>query len=278
MTKDYHHHFIPEALKGYAGDLPEWSVRSSLEYMDANGIEKAALSLSDYRLDIPSKGEYVAFCAAVNDELLAIVGENPGRFEGFAALPFPYVPECVGEIARRKAQGFAGFTLYTNVNGAYPAAPRHGDLFKALDESGLPVFVHPAATPADGGAWENAYSEFVEYPQEVARLLSRWLCEDVFRAYPDLRVILAHGGGAYPFQYPRLGKLPYMKTVGSLLKLRWGRIIRDMKRKRTLIEDYTERMTFDLYDSDSPEQLAALREIAREEQMVLGTNFPYLGA
>ena len=278
MNKDFHHHFIPEVLKDYVADLPEWSVQSSLEYMDANGIEKAVLSLSNYELDIPSRSEYVDFCKAVNSELLAIVRENPGRFEGFALLPFPHIPECVGEIARCKAQGFAGFTLYSNVNGVYPAAPKHADLFKALDESGLPVFVHPAATPTDGGAWEKAYSEFVEYPQEVARLLSRWLCEDLFRAYPKLRIILSHGGGSYPFQYPRLGKLPYVKPVGDLLKLRWGRIIRDMKRKRTLIEDYTERMLFDLYDADAPGQLAALREIAREEQMVRGTNFPYLGA
>lgn len=275
MTKDYHHHFVPEVLKDHAKDLPEWSIQSSLEYMDANGIEKAVLSLSDYPLDFSSDGEYAEFCKAVNNEMLAIVREYPRRFEGYAALPFPCIPECVGEIARCKGQGFQGFTLYTNVGGVYPSALEHGEIFKTLDEAGLPIFIHPASTPSDGGAWENAYSEFIEYPQEVARLISRWLAEDMFQIYRHIRVVLSHGGGLVPYQFSRLGKIPYFKTVGDLLKLRWGRIIRDTKRKKTLMEDYAERMLFDLYDTDGPEQLAALRDIAREEQWVRGTNFPY---
>lgn len=276
MNRDYHHHFIPAVLKEYIKDIPEWSVQSSLEYMDANGIEKAVLSLSNYNIDFPSDSEYVEFCKRANDELLTIVRANPYRFEGFAVLPFPQIGESVREIIRCKGLGFTGFILYTNVAGVYPSALDHADFFKALDESGLPVFVHPASTPSDGGAWEKAYSELIEYPQEVARLLSRWLCEDMFRNYPNLRIILSHGGGVYPFQFPRLGKLPYMKTVGNLLKIRWGRIIRDIVRKRTLIEDYTKRMLFDLYDADSPEQRAALAVMAKPDQLVRGSNFPYL--
>ena len=276
MNRDYHHHFIPEVLKDYVKDVPEWSVQSSLEYMDANGIEKAVLSLSNFRIDFLSDSEYIEFCKTANTELLTIVRDNPQRFEGYAVLPFPHISESIREITRCKGSGFSGFILYTNVAGVYPSALEHGDFFKAIEETGLPIFVHPASTPSDGGAWEKAYSELIEYPQEVPRLLSRWLCEDMFRTYPKLRVILSHGGGLFPFQYPRLGKLPYMRTVGDLLKPRWGRIIRDIMRKRTLIEDYVERMMFDLYDADGPEHRAALKEMAREDQLVRGTNFPYL--
>ena len=275
MNRDYHHHFIPDVLKDYVNDLPDWSARSSLEYMDANGIEKAVLSLSNYVIDFASDSEYIGFCRMVNNEMLAIIGRHPERFEGFAVLPFPHIQECAEEMTRCRARNIKGFILYTNVDGIYPSALEHGALFKALDESGLPVFIHPASTPSDGGAWENAYSEFIEYPQEVARLLSRWLCEDLFRTYPKLRVILSHGGGLFPFQYPRLGKLPYMKAAGDMLKVRWGRVIRDVRRKRTLIEDYVERMLFDLYDAEAPEQMAALKEIAREDQLVRGSNYPY---
>ncbi len=278
MIKDYHHHFIPEILKNYVADLPEWSIESSLQYMDENGIEAACLSLSDYNEVFQSGKKYTGLCRAMNEELLTIVEKYPQRFEGFAVIPFPNVFGCLSEINRCKKHGISGFTLYTNVGGVYPSAPDHEEIFTAIEKTELPIFIHPASTPLNGNTWESAFSDFIEYPQEVARLVSRWLAEDVFRRYPSLKVILSHGGGLFPFQFARLGKLPYMRTVGSIMKVRWGRIIKDTKRKRTVIEDYADRMLFDLYDADSPEQLAALRAVVKEKQLVRGSNFPYLGA
>jgi predicted TIM-barrel fold metal-dependent hydrolase len=278
MTRDIHHHFIPDVLKARVADLPDWSAKESIRFMDENGIDKASLSLSYHEIDFSTKADFIVFCQSVNNELASVVHQYPDRFEAFATLPFPHIDACAGEVARCKAMGFAGFTLYTNVKGTYPSTVDHAALFKAVESTGLPLFIHPASTPPEDCLNEEVFSDAIEYPQEVTRLMSRFLAEDGFERFPELSLLLAHGGGILSFQFARLGKLPYMKASGDVLKIRWGRIIGDMMKKRTRMEDYMERMSFDLYDADGPEQLAALETVAIADRMHYGSNFPFQGA
>jgi len=276
MKTDIHHHFIPEILKKYVKDFPEWTTEKSLEYLQTNGLERAVLSLSDYDIDFESEMEYVTFCKEVNNELRNIIQNNKEHLSGFAILPFPYIDKCIEELHRITSFGFEGVILYTNVNGVYPSCVDHPLLFNEFDRMKIKLFVHPGSTPLINNKEYKGINAFIEYPQDVARLISRLLTEDFFEKYKNISLVLAHGGGIFPYQFTRIGKLAYLKSVKEMVKIRWGRIIGDLLKKRSRVTDYLNAIEFDLNGFDGIEQTAALFTWVKREQCHYGSNYPYV--
>jgi len=276
MNRDIHHHIIPDVLTSYTEDVPDWSEEKSLDFLDQNGLEKASLSLSYHDIAFPSDEEYVEFTRRANDELAAVVARHPNRFEAFGVLPFPHVAESIAEVARcLDTHHFAGVVLYTNVHGAYPSSKEHEELFAELNRRKATIFIHPGSVPLIDGRSYDAVSTDIEGPQDVTRLVCRLLVEDGFERYPDISYILGHGGGMLSYNYDRIGKLVYMKSVKGKLGFRVGRLLNDLITKKYKIDQYMKQVTVDLYDSSAPEQLAALEENIDRDAWRFGSNFPY---
>jgi predicted TIM-barrel fold metal-dependent hydrolase len=277
MKTDIHHHFVPEIVKQYVPDAPEWSVESSLAYLRQQGMDTASLSLSNYDISFATEAEYIRFCSEVNRELDTIVKAHPEKFDAFGVLPLPYRDASLAELDRcLDTYGFSGITLYTNYGHVYPSFQEHRELFSAFDKRGVTLFIHPATTPPINGEKYDAISDAIEYPQEVTRLVARFMVEEGFADYPNISYILSHGGGTLAYLFDRIGKLPYIKCPRGALKLRWGRLIVDLKKKRNRILEYMQAMEFDLCDFTGAEQLAALKTNVAEERCRFGSNFPYL--
>lgn len=273
MKRDIHHHFIPEIVKKYVDDLPEWNAEKSLDYLKQQGIEKANLSLSNYDISFASEAEYIHFCSQVNRELNDIIKNYPDYFDAFGVLPFPYINESIEELYRCLDEyGFSGVTLYTNYEGIYPSFSKHNELFSIFNKRGVKLFIHPASTPPINGKEYDAISGFIEYPQDITRLVSRFLVEEGFEKYPDIRYVLSHGAGTFTYLIDRIGKIPYAKNM----KPRWVRLIGDLIKKRNRILEYMESMEFDLYGFSGTEQLAALETNVKKERCFYGSNYPYL--
>jgi predicted TIM-barrel fold metal-dependent hydrolase len=277
MKRDIHHHFVPEIIKQYVDDLPEWNVGKSLAYLKQQGTDKASLSLSNYDISFATEAEYIRFCSEVNRELSEIIKANPEKFDAYGVLPFPHIKESIEELYRcLDVYGFSGITLYTNYSGIYPSFREHEELFAVFNQRGVKLFIHPASTPPINGEKYDSISDFIEYPQEVTRLVSRFLVEEGFEKYPNISYILSHGGGTLAYLFDRIGKIPYLKCSKGVLKLRWGRLIGDLKKKRNRILEYMESMEFDLCGFAGPEQLAALETNIARERCHFGSNYPYL--
>ena len=276
MKNDIHHHFIPQALRRYVSDLPEWTEEGSIDFLDRHGLKKACLSLSYHDITFASEDEYVKFCRDANEELAETVARRPDRFDAFGVLPFPHVEASIAELDRCVEEyGFAGVVLYTNVRGEYPSFRDHEALFAAFNKRKATLFIHPGTAPLINGESYSAVSLDIEIPQDVTRLVCRFLVEDGFERYPDISYVLGHGGGMLPYNYDRIGKLVYMKSAGGKLALRVGRLLHDLITKRYKIDEYVQSVTIDLYDSSGPEQLAALEENIDRDAWRFGSNFPY---
>jgi predicted TIM-barrel fold metal-dependent hydrolase len=277
MKRDIHHHFVPEIVKQYVDDVPEWNVEKSLAYLKRQGMDKANLSLSNYDISFAAKAEYVQFCSQVNRELSDIVTKYPEHFDAFGVLPFPHINESIEELYRcLDVYRFSGVTLYTNYGGTYPSFHEHKELFSIFNKRGVKLFIHPATTPPINGEKYDAISGFIEYPQEVTRLVSRFLVEDGFEKYPNISYVLSHGGGTLSYLFDRIGKIPYLKCPQGVLKIHWGRLIGDLMKKRNRILEDIESMEFDLCGFTGTEQLAALQTNVAKERCLFGSNYPYL--
>lgn len=113
------------------------------------------------------------------EDLLPLVNHNPRRFRFLANLnPHLHYPLVV-HLERQLEAGAIGLKLHP-VHGGFP--PNHPELFPVywiLQERDLPVVFHTGISAFPGST--NAYA-------------SPELLHEVIQAYPNLKVVLAHGG------------------------------------------------------------------------------------
>jgi predicted TIM-barrel fold metal-dependent hydrolase len=113
------------------------------------------------------------------EDVLPLAAANPARFRPVANLnPHLHYP-VTRELARQVALGAVALKIHP-VHGGFEARDRM--LYPAYawaEERGLPVIVHSGTSTFSGSV--NAYADPV-------------LLDDVFRDFPGLTVVLAHGG------------------------------------------------------------------------------------
>lgn len=212
---DVHHHVIPpfyvDELRKMGAtavlggvDRPAWSVSDSLEMMDRQGIRAAVVSLWP---GVPpvDRTRAVAFARRLNEYLAEIVAAGDGRFGAFAVLPFPYIDECVTELAfALDVLRLDGIGLLTNYGGLYVADHLVDPVLAEAALRRAPVFVHPAVPPSTGQPTFDLPLPLYEFPFETVRLAAQLLYNGTLTRFPDLPVILPHGGGGVSYYAERL--------------------------------------------------------------------------
>jgi predicted TIM-barrel fold metal-dependent hydrolase len=140
------------------------------EYMASEGVDVAILFC-----------EYSPKSTGIQpvEDLIPILGHNPERFRLMANLnPHLHYP-LVGELKRQISLGAVGLKLHP-VHGSF--APNDRMLYPAYafcEAEGFPVVFHCGTSVFPGAT--NRYADPA-------------LVEDVARDFPDLCVVLAHGG------------------------------------------------------------------------------------
>ena len=113
------------------------------------------------------------------EDMLPVIEHNPARFRLMANLnPYLHYP-LVGELRRQISLGAVGLKLHP-VHGAF--APNDRMLYPAYaycEGEGFPVVYHCGTSVFPGAT--NRYADPA-------------LIEDVARDFPDLTIVLAHGG------------------------------------------------------------------------------------
>lgn len=135
-----------------------------------------------------ARGRIAADLAAQHDELAALAAAEgvAGRLVPFATLQ-PDQPGAVEELRRCLDQlGFRGLKLYPRLGYApdHPVLMRQ--VYPMLQERGLPVISHCSR----GGVKARGLSH-----RAADELCAPQAFEPVLRAFPELRVCLAHFGG-----------------------------------------------------------------------------------
>lgn len=186
------------------------------EYMDAEGVDVAILFC-----------EYSPKSTGIQpvEDLLPILEHNPERFKLMANLnPHLHYP-LVGELKRQISFGAVGLKLHP-VHGSF--APNDRMLYPAYafcEAEGFPVVFHCGTSVFPGAT--NRYADPA-------------LIEDVARDFPNLTVVLAHGGRGWwydaaafitlmrPNVYIEVSGLPPKKLPIYYKNYDFGRLARKM--------------------------------------------------
>lgn len=180
-------------------------VEARLARTQALGITVQVLSLSPPMVYWAPPQLGVALARAFNDGIAEICRAQPGRFVGVATLPLQTVPDALEEIDRATGTlGMRGLYLGTSVNGHYLDDPLFWPIWERAHTLGLPVFTHPQTNlGADVLGGFHLFNS-IGFPVETATAAARLIYAGLFERYPNLRVVLAHGGGVLTLLLGRL--------------------------------------------------------------------------
>jgi aminocarboxymuconate-semialdehyde decarboxylase len=183
-----------------------WDVDERIELADRQHIERQIICLPPfwfgYKPD-PSVG--LEICRAGNDALANVVARAPQHFAGFATVPLQSPADAVAELHRAVEQlGFWGAEIGTSVAGAPLDDPKLDVFWAACCELDVPLFMHPQHELAADRTRDFYLFNLYGNPSETGLTIARMIFGGVFERFPQLHLILAHGGGTIPYIIGRL--------------------------------------------------------------------------
>ncbi|MGB1403737.1 MAG: amidohydrolase family protein [Porticoccaceae bacterium] len=148
-----------------------------------------------------------AWTIACNDLIKRVVELFPEQFIGVCQLPqSPGVPvkNSIAELERCVTQlGFVGCNLNPDPSGGHWTAPPLTDrhwypFFEKMVELDVPAMVH-----VSGSCNACFHATGAHYINADTTAFMQFLQGDLFADFPDLRIIIPHGGGAVPYHWGR---------------------------------------------------------------------------
>jgi aminocarboxymuconate-semialdehyde decarboxylase len=155
--------------------------------------------------------------------------------------------------------GMTVVQLPVAVSGTYLSAPEYRYLWDAILDLGITAFVHPDGTR---DPWFQSYSMWnsVGQPIEEAKFIASLIYEGVLEQLPDLKIVMAHGGGYLPHYYGRLDRNVKAHPPSTV----------NISRKPS---EYLRNLYYDtcLYE---PAMLEALVARVGTDRIVMGSDYP----
>ena len=151
--------------------------RAFLAFLDDCGVERAGL-INYVSPDV------IGFTAEVNDWIARYCSTDPKRLLAFGSVHPKYVADAGAEVDRLARIGIRGLKVHPSHQLYSPNAYRDGlgplaAVYERAQANGLPVMVHTGTSIFPGA--RNLHAQPM-------------LADDISVDYPDLVVILAHGG------------------------------------------------------------------------------------
>ncbi len=187
-----------------------YQAQSRIADCDRHGVTVQVLSptpmmIPDY---VDNAQDAAAICRILNDENAALVAANPQRFMALAAIPMRHPDEAIREMERIKTlPGMRGIEINSNIHGQDLDDPTFYPVFEAAVALNLAVFIHP------WGGFMKPTEDCLRTRMDTTRNWRPWLIGmamettlafdsmyngRIHERLPDLRVLYAHGGGAFP--------------------------------------------------------------------------------
>ena len=260
--------------------------------MDRKGLDISVISPTPmiyfYDLDADRAARATR---VINDGVANMVAKRPDRLRGMATLPMQNADAAVAELERVvKDHGFHALELGCTIAGDQLANKRYRPVLKRAQELKVFIFTHPHFTGERCGLESYYLSNLVGFPLDTVTMAAHLMFSGALDELPDLRIVLAHGGGYLPYQIGRLAhgyavrKEPHVNKASSprdlLRRFYFDALTHDDRALAFLIEQVgADRVAlgtdapFDMGEDDPLVRLAAVRGLgAADRDRICGLN------
>jgi aminocarboxymuconate-semialdehyde decarboxylase len=200
--------------------------------------------------------------AIQNTALAALVRAHPARVAALGTVPLQDPALAARELETVVGSGLAGVEIAASVRGVYLGDDRFRPFWDAAAALGAVVFIHPTTRGFDIPAFTRYHlGNAVGNPFETTITAADLVMSGVLESYPNLRIVLAHGGGAVLALRGRLGHA-YEHVEAARARL------------RTPPDESFRRFYYDtiVHDGTLLRQLIAH---AGADHVVLGSDYPF---
>ena len=183
-----------------------WSPQARILDMDRDGVGAQVLSPIPVTFCYSASPAGTAELAAAQNEFFArITREHPTRFAALGAIALQDPDRAVDEMRRCMGRrGFLGVEIGTQVGGTELTDPSLDRFFAVAGELGALVLVHPSDQDLPARVAELGLGFGAGMPLETALAAAALLVGGALARRPEVRICLAHGGGALPALIGRL--------------------------------------------------------------------------
>ncbi len=291
MIIDTHHHIIPEPViqrirtgdprfeaeiqvrngqewivhrQGYAYPLFDkfYDSGAKLRDMKAANLDMVILSPAPpmfcYWLDASTANDIARL---VNDGTAEMAARHPSSFKAMATVPMQEPKLAIKELQRVKEQyGMQAVELGTSIEGVNLDDPSFLPFFEAAESLGCTLFLHPYYVGDKSGLSRYYFTNLIGNPLDTAVAASSLIFGGVLDRFPRLKIMLAHGGGYFPYQIGRLNK---------------G--YEERRESRTCQEQPSHYLNRFYYDTLTfhAKSLEFLVELVGDRNVVLGSDYPF---
>src|SRR5215813_6212296 len=244
--------FLPQIL-----DLDErW------RFMDAQGVDRQILSVWT---DLCGYGLEPAVAARwhrlLNEALTEVAQRHPQRLAALASVPLQDPARAAEELAYSVRQcGAVGGVIATNIEGKNLDAPALDEFWSAVVELKVPLFLHPVEPIFPARVRQYYLHAITHYLYDTTVTVGALLYSGVLDRFPDLQLILSHGGGFFPYQAGR-----------------FDRVYHDLKSPTAPSQPPSAYLRRFFYDTilHHPAALRYLRDLVGSDRLLLGTDYPF---
>lgn len=237
------------------------TIEERIAVLDQFGIDRQFLSMSPVLWFYAAEpADALAGAREYNDQVAEICRRHPDRFGSFGWLPLQDAGASVEELERCMAAGLSGVSVASHVNGENWDSPRLFPVMEAAERHGAIVFIHPAQVRVRELIPRFHMRNIFGNPWEVTVAAGSLVFGGVLDRLPDLKVVLAHGGGYLSFAMGRMDHAHEVRPEAQEFISRAP-------------SDYVKRFFYDTI-THSPDALAYLIDQVGPEQVVMGTDYP----
>jgi aminocarboxymuconate-semialdehyde decarboxylase len=204
----------------------------------------------------------VALSRVQNEDVAALVAEDPAHFAGMGTLPMRYPARAIEEAVHAVEHlDLRGFQIDTRVEDLELSDAAFDPLYARLAKLRVPLFVHPLGFSHGQRLGDFFMVNSLGQPVEEAIAISHFIMGGVLDRHPDLDVVIAHGGGFLPFYAGRMDHA-------------WK--VRPEVRRLTAEapSTYLKRLWFDtcVFSSDLIDVLVGM---AGADRVMMGSDYPF---
>jgi aminocarboxymuconate-semialdehyde decarboxylase len=205
----------------------------------------------------------VAWHRMLNDTLAAWCVDNSDRFAWIGSVPLIDADAAATELERAGALGACGVIISSNIENINLGELALDAFWRKAEALAMPVLIHPVLVGPAPRAAKFGLAQVAQYTFDTTLGVGSLLMSGVLDRFPHLKLVLSHGGGAYPYLAGRF----------DIMHRRMDRATQgDVAAK--MPSAYATQMAYDSI-VHAPKALRFLIEVAGLDNVLLGTDYSF---